>query len=87
MHSENPVGIRTMPQSRETEYIDVIRVEQDDGPVHEAVIFLRAVWYARITYDRRQNLHRISTKKRDRDAAKRSRWLNFTKGAASRSSA
>ena len=46
-----------MPRVRETEYIDVIRLEQDDGSVHEAVIFLRdPIWYTRITYDLAENL-------------------------------
>ncbi|HYI73215.1 MAG TPA: tyrosine-type recombinase/integrase [Skermanella sp.] len=70
-----------MPRVRETEYIDVIRLEQDDGSVHEAVIFLRdPVWYTRITYDSGKTYHRISTKKRDPDAARKVALAQFYEG-------
>ena len=61
-----------MPRVRETEYVDVIWLEQDDGPVQKAVIFQRGeVWSARVTYDGGKTYHRFSTKKRDCDAAKK----------------
>jgi integrase len=70
-----------MPRVRETEYIDVIRLEQDDGSVHEVVIFLRhPVWYARITYDSGKTYHRISTKKRDSEGACKVAVAQFYEG-------
>src|SRR3954454_3241152 len=70
-----------MPRVRETEYVDVIRMEQDDGAVLEAVIFLRGpIWYARITYDSGKTYHRVSTKKRDREVALKVALAQFYEG-------
>jgi integrase len=70
-----------MPRARKTEYVEVISVVQDDGPTHEAVIFQRGeVWYARITYDGGKTYQKITTKKRDLDAAKQVALRLFYEG-------
>ncbi|UEM19011.1 hypothetical protein JL100_018160 [Skermanella mucosa] len=67
-----------MPRVRETEYIEVVREEPDQGPVREAVLFLRdTIWYARITYDGGKTYQRLSTRKRDRDAARQAALRMF----------